>query len=195
MRGKLFLILGPSGSGKGTVLKRLKEKYSDFVFPLSCTTRPRRPNERNGEIYYFISKPDFERRIEEGQFLEYAVVHQNHYYGTLKQPIEEALDDGKVVIREVDVQGLRSIRDLIPKENLVSIFLTVPDWDTLQRRILKRSEMSLEEMERRHNSYLKEMEWQPECDYVIESVEGEIDQLLSQVETVIESEIEGTLNA
>lgn len=188
MTGKLILILGSSGSGKGTVLSALREKHPEFVFPLSCTTRAKRPNERSGEVYNFISKDDFERRIEQGDFLEYAVVHQNNYYGTLKAPILQALEAGKTVIREVDVQGLRSIREIIPHKHLVSIFLTVPDWETLQQRILKRAAMSIEEMERRYASYLKELTWIPECDYVIESVSGEIEKLVADVEVILKKE-------
>lgn len=185
MAGKLFLILGPSGSGKGTILDALRQKYPEFIFPISCTTRPKRPHEKEGEIYWFISREEFERKIEHKEFLEYAVVHQDNYYGTLKEPILAALQSGKTVVREVDVQGLRSIRDLIPKENLVSIFLSVPDWETLQRRILKRSDMGVEELQRRYGSYLKEMTWEKECDHVVESVEGQPEQVIAQVEKII----------
>ena len=86
------------------------------------------------------------------------------------------------MIREVDVQGLRSIRELIPKEHLTSIFLTVDGWDTLRRRILKRSVLQEEELERRRQSFMNEMEWQKECDIVIVSVEGEIEKLIAEVE-------------
>lgn len=185
LKGKLYLILGPSGSGKGTVLDALRKRHPEFVFPVSCTTRPPRPHEVEGEVYHFISPEEFERRKAGGEFLEWAVVHHDYSYGTLKAPILEALEAGKTVIREVDVQGLRSIRDLIPRENLVSIFLTVPGWDTLKRRILKRAAMSEEELARRHESFLKEMEWAKECDHVIESVEGEIEALIRDVERVI----------
>jgi guanylate kinase len=98
----------------------------------------------------------------------------------------EALQAGKTVVREVDVQGLRSIRDLIPKENLVSIFLSVPDWETLQRRILKRSDMGVQELQHRYASYLNEMTWEKECDHVVESVEGQPEQVIGQVEKIIE---------
>lgn len=185
MTGKFFLILGPSGSGKGTVLSLLKRHYPQFVFPISCTTRPKRPQEKEGEIYHFITQAEFERRIESGEFLEHAIVHQNHYYGTLKQPILSALNEGKVVIRELDVQGLRSIRRVILKSRLVSIFLTVPNWDTLQQRILKRSDMSIEEIERRQHSYLEEMKWEKECDYVVQSYDGQTEELFRAVEKII----------
>lgn len=184
-QGILYLLLGPSGSGKGTVLAALRAKYPEFVFPVSCTTRDKRPHEVEGEIYRFIPKDEFVRRIEAGDFLEWAVVHQDNYYGTLKQPILDALAAGKIVIREVDVQGLRSIRELVPKENLVSIFLTVPDWGMLRRRILGRSQMSDDELERRRQSFFKEMEWAKECDHVIESFDGETERLVRDVERVI----------
>ncbi len=184
-RGKLYLILGPSGSGKGTVLDALRKRHPEFFFPVSCTTRPKRPNEVDGEVYEFVTPEEFERRKAGEEFLEWAVVHHDYSYGTLKAPILEALEAGKTVIREVDVQGLRSIREIIPRENLMSIFLTVPGWDTLQRRILKRAAMGEEELARRHESFLKEMEWAKECDHVIESVEGEIEELIAAVEKVI----------
>lgn len=185
LRGKLYLILGPSGSGKGTVLEALRMRHPEFVFPVSCTTRPKRPNEKEGEVYEFVTSEIFERRKADGEFLEWAVVHHDYSYGTLKAPILSALAAGKIVIREVDVQGLRSIREMIPRENLVSVFLTVPGWDTLHRRILKRAAMPEEELARRHESFLKEMEWAKECDHVIESVEGEIEELIGAVEGVI----------
>ncbi|MFA5843160.1 MAG: guanylate kinase [Candidatus Gracilibacteria bacterium] len=186
MPGKLFLILGSSGSGKGTVLEALHKDCKQYVFPLSCTTRPRRPGERDGDIYHFVTKADFEGRIEKGEFLEYATVHQDNYYGTLKAPILRALEDGKTVVREVDVQGLRSIRNLISKEHLVSVFLTVSDWEILRQRILKRSPMSVEEISHRYESYLIEMSWAKECDFVVESVEGHIEKLIADVKEIIE---------
>ncbi|MDP2691586.1 MAG: guanylate kinase, partial [bacterium] len=185
--GKLILVLGPSGSGKGTIFKALKELHPDYVFPLSCTTRQARPGEREGEVYNFVSKEEFEARKEAGDFLEWANVHGKHYYGTLKESIIQPLREGRTVVREVDVQGLKSIRDIIPASHLKSIFLTVDGWDTLRRRILKRSELPEEELERRRQSFLKEMEWAKECDVMIVSEEGEIEKLVDDVEAAIES--------
>lgn len=183
--GQLILILGPSGSGKGTVLEALHEKYPHFVFPISCTTRPPRPGEKDGEVYHFVDKEEFQRRMAVGDFLEWAVVHGEHYYGTLKEQILKPLQQGKTVIREVDVQGLRSIRELIPPSHLRSIFLTVDGWETLRNRILKRSSLSEEELERRRQSFMKEMEWAKECDVVIVSIEGEIEKLIQDTEVAI----------
>lgn len=185
-QGRLILILGSSGSGKGTVLDYLRKNHPEYTFPVSCTTREPRPGEKEGEVYYFLSKEEFKKRIDAGDFLEWAVVHGDNYYGTLKKAIMEPIEAGKIVIREVDVQGLRSIRELVPHEHLTSIFLTVPDWDTLQRRILKRSILPEEEMNRRHQSYLTEKEWEKECDVVIWSLEGQIEKLIQDVEEAIE---------
>ncbi|MFA5855568.1 MAG: guanylate kinase [Candidatus Gracilibacteria bacterium] len=186
MTGKLILILGPSGSGKGTVLEALRAKHPDFVFPLSCTTRAPRPSEKDGEVYHFVSQEQFTERVNNGDFLEWAVVHAENRYGTLKDEILTPLREGKVVIREVDVQGLRSISAIIPHKNLKSLFLTVDGWATLQRRILKRSALPEEELSRRHASFAHEMEWAKECDTVIVSEEGEIEKLIADVEEAIE---------
>ncbi|PIS04126.1 guanylate kinase, partial [Candidatus Peregrinibacteria bacterium CG10_big_fil_rev_8_21_14_0_10_44_7] len=105
MKGKLFLILGSSGSGKGTVLAGLRDRHPEFVFPKSCTTRKPRENKTGEEVYHFVSKDEFKKMIDEGDFLEWAQVHGEHYYGTMKQPIMDALNAGHIVVREVDVQG------------------------------------------------------------------------------------------
>lgn len=183
--GKLILILGSSGSGKGTVLASLRKNHPDFVFPVSCTTRQPRPGEKDGEVYYFITEDAFKRRITAGDFLEWAIVHEDNYYGTLKSEILKPVEDGKIVVREVDVQGLRAIRELLSKEKFSSIFLTVSGWETLRHRILKRSKLPEEELERRRESFLKEKEWEKECDVVIDSVEGEIERLIKDVENAI----------
>ena len=184
-KGRFILLLGPSGSGKGTVMTHLKKVFSEAVFPLSCTTRQPRPGEKDGEVYHFISKEDFRRRIEAGDFLEWAVVHNDNYYGTLKQPILEALEAGKMVIREVDIQGVRSIRDLMGKDGVFAIFITAPSWENLKDRILKRSALPEEELARREASFQKEVAFGPECDAVVMSYDGKIDEECAAVEEAI----------
>ena len=123
MVGKIFLILGPSGSGKGTVMAYLHQEFKDAVFPISCTTRSPRPGEHDGDVYYFLNRDEFQKKIDAGEFLEWAKVHNDNMYGTLKKPILDALAAGKIVIREVDMQGVESIVKLLPRDQVVSILL------------------------------------------------------------------------
>ncbi|MFC1599960.1 guanylate kinase [Patescibacteria group bacterium] len=186
LTGKLIIIAGPSGVGKGTVISHLKELYPDWEFPISATTREPREGEEDGIVYHFVERSEFERMIEDGELLEYAVVHQEEYYGTLKAPIIEALKQGKIVIREVDMQGLESIQEVIPKANLVSIFLTVPNKQDLIDRIQNRGSLPAEEIKRRMESAEKEFEKGGEIsDYQVPSLTNQIAKCVSDVEKVI----------
>lgn len=188
--GKLILIVGPSGVGKGTVIAHLKERRPEFDYPISATTREPRPGEGDGVVYDFVERDEFERMIEEGELLEYAIVHNKEYYGTLKAPIMEALKEGRTVIREVDMQGCESIQDVLPEENVVSIFLTVPDKQDLIDRIQKRGKLPEEEIKRRMESAEKEFAKGGEvCNYQVPSLNGKIKECVDKVEAIIMSEI------
>lgn len=183
------MILGPSGSGKGTVIEYLRKEFPEAVFSLSCTTRRPRPAERDGEVYHFLDKAGFEAKIKAGEFLEWAVVHHDNMYGTLRKPILEALDAGKVVIREVDMQGVASIKNLLPAGRVVSIFITAPSWENLKHRILKRSKIPDEELLQREISFKKEMEFSRECDFVVMSEEGKIQEFCGEAAGIIRREM------
>ena len=185
LKGYFFLISGPSGVGKGTVINALKKHHPVFVFPLSHTTRPRRPGEKDGEVYHFISKKVFEAEIARGNFLEWAQVHGKDYYGTLKKPILEALEAGKTVIREVDVQGFHSISRAIPKKNLVTIFLKAESMEKLIARIAKRGKLPPEELKRRLESAQKELKQANFFDYQVWSLENKIPECVKEVENII----------
>jgi guanylate kinase len=181
----MCIISGPSGVGKGTVIQALKAKYPQFVFPISHTTRAIRPGENDGETYHFISESKFKSEIGKGNFLEWARVHQKDYYGTLKKPIIDALKLGKIIIREVDVQGFHSIRSVIPPENLVTIFLKAENAEKLLERIAKRGKLPEEELKRRMESEQREMADAHLFDYQVWSLEDRIPQCIGDVEKII----------
>lgn len=189
LKGKLFIISGPSGVGKGTVIKILKEQFPEFVFPISHTTREIRPGEKEGDVYHFISEKEFREGIEKGEFLEYAQVHKKDYYGTLKKPVMDALEAGRIVVREVDVQGFHSITRVIPKENLVTIFIKAESLEKLKERIAKRGKLPAEEIERRMESARLELAEAGKFDYEVWSLEDKIPECVEAVRKIIMDEI------
>jgi len=185
LSGLLVIISGPSGAGKGTLITEMKKKHSDFVYPISMTTRDMRPGEQDGESYYYTLKEDFEKRIAAGEFLEWANVHHQNYYGTLKAPITEAVESGKIVVREVDVQGFHAISELVPKSNLLTIFIKVESLDVLISRIKKRSHLTEDEVKRRMASAEIEMQAMPEFDKQVWSIDGRAEDCYKEVEQII----------
>lgn len=190
LKGKLFIIAGPSGVGKGTVIEAIKKRFPQFVYPISHTTRAIRPGEKEGEVYHFISTESFKKGIEDGEFLEYAVVHKNDYYGTLKKPIMDALERGRIVIREVDVQGVHSIKKMIPQEHLTTIFITAESSDKLLVRINKRSKLSEEELARRMASARIELGHAKYFDYKVVNKDGHVEECIREIIRIIAGEAE-----
>lgn len=188
MNGKLFLLVGPSGSGKSSVLSALKKDHPEFTYPLSATTRKMREGECDGEIYHFYTVEQFKEGIENEEFLEWAVVHQDNYYGLIKNPLMEALEAGKTVVREVDIQGFDSIREKIPADNLRTIFITVPHKGELIERIVNRASISDDELEKRKESMHKEFNRLRDCDYMVENANGALEKTVESVLKIIQSE-------
>jgi guanylate kinase len=138
-QGILFVVSAPSGTGKSTLCESLRAT-PDFIYSISCTTRPPRKGEENGVDYHFLSREDFQARIERGEMLEYAEVHGN-YYGTLRETVKEALEQGTDVLLDIDVQGaaaIRKIEDPMVRDSLVDVFIMPPTIDELERRLRKR---------------------------------------------------------
>ncbi len=175
MHGKLILVIGPTGSGKSALLSHLQAAEPDIIFPISCTTRAPRPGEKEGEKYFFISKEEFERRETAGEFLEWASYGGN-YYGTLKSEIIPKLEAGRLVVREVEVQGARQIQKILPKEQLALIFIDAGSWESLERRILARAPMTDVELLARRKRYEDELSFKAEADRVIENPDGGLEQ-------------------
>jgi guanylate kinase len=138
-QGILFVISAPSGTGKTTLCENLRAT-PDFIYSVSCTTRAPRKGEENDVDYHFLTKDDFMHRIERGEMLEYALVHGN-YYGTLKETVKKALEQGTDVLLDIDVQGAMTIRktdDAMVRDSLVDVFIMPPTLEELERRLRKR---------------------------------------------------------
>ena len=185
--GFFLLLVGPSGVGKGTTIDILKKRHSDWIFPVSATTRAPRPGEYDGATYHFFSREAFQQKIDRGDFVEWACVHGDHFYGTLKSEIFPALEAGKIVLREVDFQGFLSIRKTVPSENLLSFFLLPPPREVLIRRIRERAPISDAELESRLQSMEKELLAAPECDIRIQTTDGDPELPVREIEKRVEN--------
>ncbi|KLE03716.1 guanylate kinase [Aliarcobacter butzleri] len=164
-KGAILIISGPSGCGKSTLLKEVYKNISDYYFSISTTTREPRIGEVNGVDYFFVSKKEFEEDIKKGNFLEYAKVHDN-YYGTSLKPIIKALNEGKLVIFDIDVQGHHLVRKKM-NDSVTSVFITTPSLKVLEERLNNRNSDSLEVIEKRVKNAKKEIEFFDEYDYFI----------------------------
>jgi guanylate kinase len=166
--GILFVLSAPSGAGKTTLVDELR-KTSEFVYSVSCTTRPARAGEMEGEDYRFLSDEEFNARAGAGEFLEHALVH-GHHYGTLLKPVAENLMNGRDVLIDIDTQGaanIRSSKDKFVRESLADIFLMPPDVEELRRRLMKRGTETAEQIETRLTNAIREMESWPNYRYTI----------------------------
>lgn len=164
--GALLILSGPSGAGKSTLIKTILEHFEDVYFSISTTTRPKRDGEVDGKDYFFVTLEEFEKDIEEGMFLEWAKVHGN-YYGTSLRPVQKALQEGKLVLFDIDVQGFESIKKSRFSELATSVFITTPTMSELRQRLLKRGTDDEATIQKRLKNALKEMQYMPQFDYIL----------------------------
>lgn len=177
-KGTFFVLSGPSGSGKGTVLKEVLRKSDRIVYSVSATSRSPRAGEVDGINYYFKSREEFETLIKADAFIEYTETYGN-YYGTLKSEVEKAIENGKNIILEIDPVGARNVRAHYP--NAVLMFLVAPDLEVLSSRLSGRGSESAETFKIRHDAALSEMENATLYDYVVvnDFVERAADDILA----------------
>lgn len=176
--GILFVVSAPSGAGKTTLCDALRQT-PDFVYSVSCTTRPPRSGESEGEDYYFLSKDDFTKRVSNGEFLEHAKVH-DHHYGTLREPVVTNLNKGVDVLIDIDIQGAAAIRncgDKVIKQALCDVFIMPPDLNELRRRLAKRGTETPQQVDLRIGTAAREMELWRDYRYTIISKSIEEDLL------------------
>jgi guanylate kinase len=182
--GRLFVITGPSGVGKGTLIGRLLESVPDLELSVSATTRPPRPGERDGVDYHFMSDAEFERLAGEGALLEHAT-YSGRRYGTPRSEVEPRLAEGRSVVLEIEVQGARQVRQAMPEA--VQVFIAPPSPAALRARLEGRATDRPEEIERRLSAAQDELDARPEFGHVIvnDDLERATDELVRLVQGIV----------
>ncbi|MBE9238310.1 guanylate kinase [Anabaena aphanizomenioides LEGE 00250] len=178
--GKLIVLTGPSGVGKGTLMQKLLQLHPELYYSVSATTRSPRPGEINGQNYYFITRSQFEKLVAQGEFLEWAEFAGN-YYGTPRAAVLEQIQSGKLVILEIELEGARQIRTSYP--NALSIFILPPSFSELEKRIRGRGQDSQEAIARRLNRAQEEIQAADEFD--IQIINDDFETALNQIEAVL----------
>lgn len=182
-KGFLLVISGPSGVGKGTVLHDLMNTQKNLVYSVSATTRNKRDGEIEGVSYFYKTHEEFEQMISEDQFLEYAYVH-NNYYGTPKEFVEKKINEGKIVVLEIDVQGAVNVKQ--NTDNAVFIFLAPPSLSELKNRIVGRGTESQDDINLRMKNARKELEYIKYYDYLV--INDHINTAINSVNEIINAE-------
>ena len=181
----LIVISGPSGAGKDTVMQRMKERGLPFHFVVTATTRPRRNNEVHGKDYFFVSKEEFARMIDEDELIEHAMVYGD-YKGIPKQQVREALATGKDVVMRIDVQGAETVRKLAPAA--LMIFIATENEQDLLRRLTTRKTETVDSLALRIATARKELNRVEAFDYVIVNREFHLDETVDTIRAIIDAE-------
>lgn len=184
-KGRLFVFSAPSGAGKSTILARLKDIFPHSVYSISHTTRPIREGETDGKDYFFVSREKFLEMVRRGEFLEWEEILGN-YYGTNKEFITKALEDGRWVFMDIDVKGAKNIKRYFP--DAVLIFILPPSMEELQNRLSKRGTETKEVIQKRLELGSKEILEAKSFDYAV--VNRELDEALREIEKIIREEAE-----
>jgi guanylate kinase len=180
-RGRLYVVSGPSGAGKGTLVKKLLERYPDKKLSVSVTTRPLRPGERDGVHYRFVTIPEFIAMRDRGEFLESAEVYGN-YYGTPRLPVDAALASGRDAILELDIQGALSVKRAAP--DAVLIFIEPPSFDDLKDRLRGRGTEDPETLFKRLESAYDEVRRKGVYDHIV--INDDVDRAVGELTRIIE---------
>ncbi|QRY83781.1 guanylate kinase [Tsukamurella tyrosinosolvens] len=181
-RGRLVVLVGPSAVGKSSVVSKLRSEVPDLFFSVSATTRDPRPGEVDGRDYHFVGDQGFDRLIADGALLEWAEIHGGlQRSGTPAQPVYEALDAGRPVLVEVDLAGAASVKEALPEA--VTVFLSPPTWDELERRLRGRGTESAEKIARRLETARAEMATRDDYDAVV--VNDDLDRAVSDLVSLL----------
>jgi guanylate kinase len=182
--GHVFVITGPSGVGKGTLIRGLLERVPGLELSVSATTRPPRPGERDGVDYHFLSEEEFDRRVAAGEFVEHAR-YSGHQYGTLRSELERRMAEAAGVVLEIEVQGARQIRAAMPEA--VQVFIAPPSVEALRARLVGRGTDAPEDVEARLATALEELEAEKEFEYVV--VNDRLEQATEELAEIVRQEL------
>ena len=183
-KGLLLVVSGPSGVGKGTLVKALMDRNPKIKMSVSATTREPRPGEIEGVHYFFKSEEEFKAMADRGEFLEYIHVFGSKYYGTPRSFVEQHLSSGYDVILEIDVQGAMKVKQSFP--DAVLMFITAPSMSEIKSRLIGRGTETMEQVEKRFATAFEEIKMIPEYDYVI--VNDVVDVAVHHMEAILEAE-------
>ena len=179
-RGSLVVISGPSGCGKDSVVAKYLEKKKNAWLSISCTSRAMRPGDEEGKTYFFLSKEEFEKKIKEDEFLEYAIYNDN-YYGTPKAEVKDLLETGKDIILVIDVKGAEQIKKLFP--SVILIFVMAPSMSEVKRRIISRGKESADQIIKRFQTAYNEINEYHKYNYVV--VNDILDDAVNKIEAIL----------
>lgn len=183
--GRIVVLAGPSAVGKSTVVRRLRSDVPDLFFSVSMTTRDPRPGEVDGEDYIYVTREQFEQNIAAGKMLEWAEIHGGlQLSGTPRQPIEDALAESRPVLVEVDLEGARNVKKLLPE--VQTVFLAPPSWEALVERLTGRGTETEEAIQRRLQTAKVEMASQSEFDHVV--VNDDVNQAVAAISSFLKPE-------
>lgn len=182
-KGILFVVSGPSGCGKDSIVRQLLKRKKNLWLSISCTSRKPRPGEIDGKDYYFLNKAQFEEKIENGELLEYAQYSDN-YYGTPKKHIEEHLNRGEDVVLVIEIIGALKIKELLP--DTLFIFILPPSMEELKRRLEGRGTESKDKIDQRFKRAYEEINAVNDYNYVV--VNDEIENAVDKIEAILLSE-------
>ena len=182
--GLLLVVSGPSGVGKGTLVKALMDRNSKIKMSVSATTREPRPGEIEGVHYFFKSEEEFKAMADRGEFLEYIHVFGSKYYGTPRSVVEQHLSNGYDVILEIDVQGAMKVKQSFP--DAVLMFITAPSMSEIKSRLIGRGTETMEQVEKRFATAFEEVKMIPQYDYVV--INDVVDVAVHHLEAILEAE-------
>lgn len=179
------MITGPSGVGKGTLIRSLIDRVPELELSVSATTRAPRPGEQDGVAYHFLDREEFDRRVAAGEFVEWAEYSGNRY-GTLRSELARTLERGRPVVLEIELQGARQVREKLPEA--VQVFIAPPSAETLRTRLLRRGTDTPEQVQRRLETAGAELAAQPEFPHVV--INDRLDDAVGALVAIVQSELE-----